>query len=215
VSQTFTGRPKQFLADLTMAMRSAAEAGRLTTIEQSRSTANEYVENLRATAVTGQASIRETLAEDVAQLRDQGKAQAQLIREESERRIGRRREILDGELAEYGQAVASEVRRVQKQVAEFEEELARFYSQLSDETDPTVFASMAAQMPDLPEYGEADPAQLVRDARATAAPVAAPAPATAGAPAETAEPRAKAALPDHWWLDSPTSIASRPASGNQ
>jgi hypothetical protein len=197
-----------------MAMRSAAEAGRLTTIEQSRSTANEYVENLRATAVTGQASIRETLAEDVALLRDQGKAQAQLIREESERRVGRRREILDGELAEYGQAVASEVQRVQQRVAEFEEELAHFYNQLADETDPTVFASMAGQMPDLPEYGEADPAQLVRDARAAAgAPM--PAPATESAPGETAELKAKAALPDHWWLDSPTSIASRPASGDQ
>ncbi len=223
MSDTFAGRPKQFLADLTQAMRSAAEAGRTTIVEQARSNAESYLESLRQEAGDKQTAIREAAAEDVAQLRDQSKAQAQLIREESERRVQQRRRTLDESIAEYGRALEAELADVDLRVAAWEQELEKFYEQLHDETDPTMFASLAATMPPAPDFGEPDPSELVRrmqspkeqSARPRSGPApaqaqtAAQAPAAAQAAAEAApasEPAAAAQsggdeLPDHWWLD--------------
>lgn len=211
MNETFAGRPKQFLADLTQAMRSAAEAGQTTVVEQARANAESYMESLRQEATGEQSSLREAAAEDVAQLRDQSKAQAQLVREESERRIRQRRLVLDEAIAEYARAADAELKRVDEQVAAWELELGKFYTQLADETDPTIFASLAATMPNAPEYGEADPGELVRKMRSPQefaqafAPGSQPIEVRSGQP-ESAQPAAEEAaseeaLPDHWWLD--------------
>jgi len=213
------GRPKQFLADLTLAMRSAAEAGRTAIVEQARESAESYIESLRQEAGERQAAIKEAAAQDVAQLRDQSKSQAQLVRDESERRIQVRRQALDGAVAEYTRAMAAEFEHVDARVAAWEKELEKFYVQLQDEMDPTIFASLAATMPPAPDFGEPDPSRLLqkrqspkeqfvgaaqRVAAAAAAAAAAEASAEASAqssPEAAPEPAAAEELPDHWWLD--------------
>jgi hypothetical protein len=211
VSETLASGPRQFLADLAAAMRAAAEAGRETTIEQCHVGADAYVQHLREEATSGQAALKEVSAEDIALLRDRSRAQAQLVREESERRIRRRRELLDATLAEYSQAAQAELQRVEKHLADWEAELGKFYDQLAEQTDPTIFASFAATMPTPPDFADPDPAQLVRELRGAgepAKPVEEPI-----AEEHPAGPETTSALPDHWWLDSPVALAGRKATG--
>jgi hypothetical protein len=88
------------------------------------------------------------------------------IRVETEKRVSRRRELLDQELHEYNAAIELEVQRVEKRVGSFEEEVAAFFEQLLQEADPTIFASMAAQMPDPPAFTEIANGALTAELRA-------------------------------------------------
>ena len=156
VNDTAARHPNRFLADLTQAMRSTAETARQATIEQCKFDAKGYVEQLHARSEDEGVQLRKAAESDVTSIRDWSKAEVERIRVETEERIARRRELLDQELQEYSAGVESEVDRVQKRVEAFEEEVAQFFEQLLQEADPTVFASMAAQMPDPPAFSVAD-----------------------------------------------------------
>ena len=152
MNETAARHPNRFLADLTQAMRSTAETARQTTIEQCQADAKIYSEKLHARTDDEAASLRKAAEADVSAIRDWSKAEMERIRVETEQRISRRRELLEQELQEYNAAIEFEIERVQKQVSNFEEEVASFFEQLLQEADPTVFASMAAQMPDPPSF---------------------------------------------------------------
>jgi hypothetical protein len=152
VNETAARHPNRFLADLTQAMRSTAETARQATIEQCQADAKTYTEQLHARTDDEAASLRKAAEGDVSAIRDWSKAEMERIRVETEQRISRRRELLEQELQEYNAAIELEIERVQKRVTDFEEEVAHFFEQLLQEADPTVFASMAAQMPDPPSF---------------------------------------------------------------
>ena len=152
MNETAARHPNRFLADLTQAMRSTAETARQATIEQCQADAKVYTEKLHARTDDEAASLRKAAEADVSAIRDWSKAEMERIRVETEQRISRRRELLEQELQEYNAAIELEIERVQKRVTNFEEEVASFFEQLLQEADPTVFASMAAQMPDPPSF---------------------------------------------------------------
>lgn len=152
MNETAARHPNRFLADLTQAMRSTAETARQATIEQCQADAKIYTEKLHARTDDEAASLRKAAEGDVSAIRDWSKAEMERIRVETEQRISRRRELLEQELQEYNAAIELEIERVQKRVSIFEEEVANFFEQLLQEADPTVFASMAAQMPDPPSF---------------------------------------------------------------
>jgi len=153
VNETAGARlPNRFMADLTQAMRSTAETARLATIEQCQAEAKGYIEQLHSRTDDEAASLRKAAEADVSAIRDWSKAEMERIRVETEQRIARRRELLEQELQEYNAAIELEIERVQKRVSGFEDEVAQFFEQLLQEADPTVFASMAAQMPDPPAF---------------------------------------------------------------
>jgi hypothetical protein len=154
VNETAARHPNRFLADLTQAMRSTAEAARQATIEQCQADAKAYVEKLHAKTDDEAASLRKAAEADVSAIRDWSKAEMERIRVETEQRISRRRELLEQELQEYNSAIELEIERVQGRVTNFEGEVSNFFEQLLQEADPTVFASMAAQMPDPPSFDE-------------------------------------------------------------
>jgi hypothetical protein len=166
VNETAARHPNRFLADLIQTMRSTAETARQATIEQCQADAKAYTEKLHARTDDEAASLRKAAEADVSAIRDWSKAEMERIRVETEQRISRRRELLEQELQEYNSAIELEIERVQKRVAAFEEEVASFFQQLAQEGDPTVFASMAAQMPDPPEFSEADRGMVSDDLRA-------------------------------------------------
>jgi hypothetical protein len=166
VNETAARHPNRFLADLTQAMRSTAETARLSTIEQCQADAKAYTEKLHARTDDEAASLRKAAEADVSAIRDWSKAEMERIRVETEQRISRRRELLEQELQEYNSAIELEIERVQSRVSAFEGEVANFFESLSQEADPTVFASMAAQMPDPPSFEEADRGTLAPDLRA-------------------------------------------------
>ena len=166
MNETAARHPNRFLADLTQAMRSTAETARQATIEQCRAEAKAYTEKLHARTDDEAASLRKAAEADVSAIRDWSKAEMERIRVETEQRISRRRELLEQELQEYNSAIELEIERVQSRVTGFEGEVANFFEQLMQEADPTVFASMAAQMPDPPAFEEGDRGSLAPDLRA-------------------------------------------------
>jgi hypothetical protein len=166
VNETAARHPNRFLADLTQAMRSTAETARQATIDQCQADAKAYTESLHARTDDEAASLRKAAEADVSSIRDWSKAEMERIRVETEQRISRRRELLEQELQEYNSAIELEIERVGKRVVSFESEVAAFFEQLLQEADPTVFASMAAQMPDPPSFNVADRGSLTQDMRA-------------------------------------------------
>jgi hypothetical protein len=166
VNDTAARHPNRFLADLTQAMRSTAETARQATIDQCQADAKTYVEKLQARTDDEAASLRKTAEADVSAIRDWSKAEVERIRVETEQRIARRRELLEQELQEYNSAIELEIERVQKRVSGFQEEVAHFFEQLLQEADPTVFASMAAQMPDSPSFSDSERGTLETEIKA-------------------------------------------------
>jgi len=167
VNETAGARlPNRFMADLTQAMRSTAETARQGTVEQCQADAKAYTEQLHSRTDDEAASLRKAAEADVSAIRDWSKAEMERIRVETEQRIARRRELLEQELQEYNAASELEIERVQKRVSAFEGEVAQFFEQLLQEADPTVFASMAAQMPDPPVFSVSDRSGSTADLRA-------------------------------------------------
>jgi hypothetical protein len=166
VNDTAARHPNRFLADLTQAMRSTAETARQATMDQCQADAKAYTEKLHARTDDEAASLRKSAESDVSAIRDWSKAEVERIRVETEQRIARRRELLEQELQEYNSAIELEIERVQKRVSTFEEEVTQFFEQLLKEADPTVFASMAAQMPDPPTFSESDRGMLTTELKA-------------------------------------------------
>ncbi len=164
MNDTAARHPNRFLADLTQAMRATAEAARQATVDQCHADAKTYTEQLHAKTDDEAASLRKAAEADVSAIRDWSKAEVERIRVETEQRIARRRELLEQELQEYNSAIELEIDRVQKRVNSFEEEVAHFFESLLQEADPTIFASMAAQMPDPPAFAE--PEVITTDLRA-------------------------------------------------
>jgi hypothetical protein len=212
VNETAARHPNRFLADLTQAMRSTAESARQSTIEQCQADAKAYTEKLHARTDDEAASLRKAAEADVSAIRDWSKAEMERIRVETEQRISRRRELLEQELQEYNSAIELEIERVQKRVTGFEGEVANFFEQLMQEADPTVFASMAAQMPDPPSFDAVDRGSLAPELKARreqimragaeagsgtdgTQPAAEPAAAEAAAEAASANSRAAQAKP--------------------
>jgi hypothetical protein len=60
----------------------------------------------------------------------------------------------------------SSIERVQRRVSTFEAEVADFFEHLLQEADPTIFASMAAQMPDPPSFADSERGSIAPDLRA-------------------------------------------------
>jgi hypothetical protein len=166
VNETAARHPNRFLADLTQAMRSTAETARQATIDQCQADAKAYTEKLHARTDDEAASLRKAAEADVSAIRDWSKAEMERIRVETEQRIARRRELLEQELQEYNSAIELEIERVQSRVTGFETEVANFFEQLLQEADPTVFASMAAQMPDPPSFTDGERGTIAPDLRA-------------------------------------------------
>ncbi|MGD0861164.1 MAG: hypothetical protein ABSA21_00190 [Candidatus Limnocylindrales bacterium] len=163
MNDTAAHHPNRFLADLTQAMRSTAETARQATIDQAQADAKTYVEKLHARTDDEAASLRKAAEADVSAIRDWSKAEVERIRVETEQRIARRRELLEQELQEYNSAIELEIERVETRVGAFQQEVGQFFEQLLQEADPTIFASMAAQMPDPPAFSEQDRGTLATE----------------------------------------------------
>ena len=191
MNETAARHPNRFLADLTQAMRSTAETARQATIEQCQADAKAYTEKLHARTDDEAASLRKAAEADVSAIRDWSKAEMERIRVETEQRISRRRELLEQELQEYNSAIELEIERVQSRVTHFEGEVATFFEQLLQEADPTVFASMAAQMPDPPSFEDGGRGNVTPDLRERREQIM-----RSGSPAAAAAPEAPQAADD-------------------
>lgn len=197
-----TRRPTQFLADLTQAMRTAAETERQAIVEQCKSDANAYTEQMLAGTNGDTASLRAAASADNGAIRGWSKAEAERIRIETEERISRRDSQLEQELQEYNAAIEAELQRVGERVRTFEVEIAQFFERLMQGTDPASLAKMASQLPESPAFGDPSLAASVRNRGSSRSPkVAAD---SLPVPEQTPE-----AGPDQWWMDSPRGLGAK------
>src|SRR2546430_2481361 len=92
-------RPNSFLADLTRAMHTAAEAARTTTISQYQGDAKAFIEQIHGSSATDVTDFRQQAEDDIAAIREWSKAEIARIREETGKRITARKSQLDEDLA--------------------------------------------------------------------------------------------------------------------
>jgi hypothetical protein len=173
-------RPAKFLADLTKAMQVAAQAERAETLSQYQAESKAFIEQIRAGSSGRAADLRKRADEDIAAIREWSKAEMARIREETDSQISVRKTDLEAQLKRHEAHIEHEVELVQGRIDAYEDEMAAFFEQLKGIDDPTVFAAMAANLPEPPPFEidlEATPPTAVRPATVRPAePTAAPPP---------------------------------------
>jgi small-conductance mechanosensitive channel len=166
VRESAPNHPNRFLAALTQAMRVTSDSALQASVEQCRADAKTYVEQIQARTDDEVAAMHAAAEADSNTIRERSKADVARVRSETEQRVARRRELLQQELQEYDAAIELEVERVQERVLAFQEEVSHFFDQLLQGADPTVFARMATQMPDPPDFMDRDREVLAKELRA-------------------------------------------------
>ena len=149
-----TGRPdptRGFLTELTHVMRGAAERERERISAEVDAATEAHVEKIRGRAATEAAELRRLAEEDIDGIHAWSKEEMVRIREETEQRIGTRREELQSYLIRHAAIIDGEVGHVEGAVREYRSELDRFFERLVAESDPASFARMADEMPDPPD----------------------------------------------------------------
>jgi hypothetical protein len=174
-------RPTKFMADLTAAMRAAAEAARESTVGQLRVEATTEIEAIRTESTLYTATCRERAEEDVAGVRAWSKVEIARIRAETEEGIAARRRRLDQELVDQAARLEEAIARVQHTVAGFEQLMTQFFERLLQEEDPSRFATMAGQLPDPPAFEPWSPEPRSASDRTSATEPTAMSPADAAA----------------------------------
>ncbi len=149
-------RPTKFLLDMTHAMQVAAEQARAATLDQFRVEGAAYVEQIQGRSAADTDALRRRADDDVASIKDWSKAEIARIREETETRISGRRGQLDEQLARHAALVERDIARIEAQIASFEAEMAAFFDELLAETDLSVLAARAQQMPEAPDFDQLD-----------------------------------------------------------
>lgn len=180
-------RPTKFMADLSKAMQTAAEASRDETMTRFSADAKSAVEDIRAKSAEEAAGLRRRADDDVAAVREWSKAEIARIREDTDTRIAARKQALDGEMDEFAAVIEARVQKVDATVAEYESEMAEFFERLLAEQDPTRIATMAQAMPDPPDLSSIATAVIEVPARVAPEPQAEAEAETAEAPSAEAE----------------------------
>src|SRR5689334_22367892 len=163
-------RPTKFMADLSRAMQTAAEASRDETMTRFAADAKTAVEDIRAKSADEAAALRRQADDDVAAVREWSKTEIARIREETDTRIAARKQALDGEMDEFAAVIEARVQKVSATVTEYETEMAEFFERLVAEQDPTRIATMAQAMPDPPDLSAIATAAVELPARVEADP---------------------------------------------
>jgi hypothetical protein len=151
---TETEPTRGFLAELTHAMRGAAQRERERVTAEVDSATEAHVEKVRARAATEAAELRRLAEDDIDGIHGWAKEETIRIQMETERRIGTRREELQGYLIRHASIIDGEVGHVEGAVREYRSQLDRFFAQLEAEEDPAAFARLADEMPVPPDLGK-------------------------------------------------------------
>lgn len=146
--------PRGFLAELTHAMRGAAQRERERITAEVNSATEAHVEKVRTRAATEAAELRRLAEDDIDGVHAWAKEETIRIQMETERRIGTRREELQGYLIRHAAIIDGEVGHVEGAVRDYRSQLDRFFEQLESEEDPAAFARLADEMPEPPDLGK-------------------------------------------------------------
>jgi len=191
-------KPTKFLADLTKAMQTAAEAAREQTLTQFQADAKTFVELIHERSGTENTSIRAQADEDIAGIREWSKAEIARIREETERKISSRKTDLDEELDAHAARIERQVEHVHGAVSSFEKEMATFFEELLEEQDPARFAALAETLPEPPNFEDILPEAFEAQVAETTAPTDSAADAVATETEAVAETATEGEAAEGW-----------------
>jgi hypothetical protein len=141
----------QFLSSLTAAMRRVADDARETSLADARAAIAAKIAGMRAAATARADELRTRAEQDVAGIGEWSRAEIVRIESETQRKVEQRRSQLAEQLDEHDRRSSSEIAALEAQVEQYEGELALFFAQLGEITDPDTFISAARRMPRLPQ----------------------------------------------------------------
>ena len=147
-------KPNKFMADLTKAMQTAAEAARADVLEKFNADAKAHIEGIHASTADEATQLRKRADDDVASIREWSKTEIAHIREETDERIAHRKDVLEREVEAHAAEIEARIEHVQERVTRFEAEMAAFFERLLAEDDPTRFAAMAETLPEPPSFDD-------------------------------------------------------------
>ncbi len=153
-----------FLGELTLAMRGAAQRERERITAEVDAATEAHIEKVRLRAATEAAELRRLAEDDIDGIHAWSKEETIRIREETDQKIGTRREELQGYLIRHATIIDGEVGHVEGAVRDYRAELDAFFERLVAEDDPAAFAQLADEMPappDLAKVGGAARAEAV------------------------------------------------------
>lgn len=153
----------EFMRSLMTAMRSVAESSRDSSLAELRQSVESRIEELKASASTQADELRRLADQDITAVEEWEKAEQERVRSEAERRREERRAQLGRQLAEHQAASQREIEETRRRLAEHERELAAFFAQLGDISDPAAFVAAAKRIPQAPELSPALPANLTTE----------------------------------------------------
>ena len=144
----------KFRADLTRAMRAAADEARDSVLAQFRLDVDRHMEAARGAAEQAGATTRQHADDDITALGEWETAEMARIRAATESGITARQDRLETELADQTKRLSDELTLVQQQVERFQAEMDAFFERLQREDDPAMLAGLAEQLPDPPAFSE-------------------------------------------------------------
>jgi hypothetical protein len=148
----------EFLVSLVGAMRGVAETSRDASLAEFRTTVDAHVEQLNTAAGEKEGDLRRAADLDLQGVGDWERDETERIKAEAETRREARRTKLDQQLTEHRAASEREVEATRARLADHERDLAAFFAQLGEISDPAAFVAAAKRMPRPPDLSIPSPA---------------------------------------------------------
>jgi hypothetical protein len=154
------GESADFLKSLVGAMRTVAESSRETSLAELRTIIDQRIETLRTAAAERETDIRRQADTDLEAVGEWERAEIDRVRSEAETKRTDRRAQLEQQLSAHRTASDAAVESARSRLAQHESELAAFFAQLGEITDPAAFVDAAKRMPRAPELESLPAADL-------------------------------------------------------
>jgi hypothetical protein len=141
----------EFLQSLVGAMRGVAETSRDSSLADLRTAIDARIDALGTMSAEKESDLRRAAELDLEGIGEWEHTEIERIRGEAEHKRDSRRTQLEKQLAEHRTASEHEVESTRSRLAEHERDLAAYFVQLTEITDPAAFVAAAKRMPRAPE----------------------------------------------------------------
>jgi len=139
------------LSDFAQAMHDAADARRAQTLEAVELRRAVHVQTIRERGADESVGLRAQSEHDVAGIEAWAEAEIERIHAERERRNEARQRELDALLDRHDAQIEWEIESIEAAVASHRSELDTFFTRLGTESDVTIIARLAQNVPQLPD----------------------------------------------------------------
>jgi hypothetical protein len=143
--------PDDFLKNLVGAMRGVAETSRDASLAELRTAIDDRIETLRSEASERETDIRRQADTDLEAVGEWERTEIDRVKGEAETKRTDRRAELERQLTAHRASSDQAMESARNRLAQHENELAAFFAQLSEITDPAAFVAAAKRMPRAPE----------------------------------------------------------------